>query len=89
MTGIEPVSPAWEAGILPVYYTRVSNGGLHNFAKTRIVQVFAKLGGTSEPRLKVSKQSALTEADASIVTWSHLGDSNPRPPLYESGALAS
>ena len=21
--------------------------------------------------------------------WSHLGDSNPRPPLYESGALAN
>lgn len=21
--------------------------------------------------------------------WSHLGDSNPGPPLYESGALAS
>ena len=23
------------------------------------------------------------------VTWSHLGDSNPGPPLYESGALAN
>jgi hypothetical protein len=26
---------------------------------------------------------------ASCVKWSHLGDSNPGPPLYESGALAS
>ncbi len=26
---------------------------------------------------------------ASRQKWSHLGDSNPGPPLYESGALAN
>ncbi len=26
VAGIEPASPAWEAGILPMYYTRANTG---------------------------------------------------------------
>lgn len=54
ITGIEPAFPAWEAGILPLYYIRITTGFIYRARRSRTLSP-----GSQTPALPVRTSAAL------------------------------